>query len=477
MTSRVRAGWPAWILILTGSLAVVLTAGLGATAAVTVHDQAARLADVTAAEQRLAAGGLDDDLTRDLLRVQQDEVALFRTHVDSSAQDPQLRDPSLDLYTVDQDLTAITHRPGVSTAAVSDADLIQRELAVYTGLEAMAVSENRQAMPVGAAYLREASGYLRDNTLDRAEAISQEDRARLLAQNEAAAGYPRLLVVVAVVALAYLVVAQAFLAWRTHRVFNVRLLTAGLLVVLVAGAAVTALLISRHRAVDAGPSAKSAADLTAVQRDVTRMGFDDQLTLSDFGEDCTGTISPATGDRSTIYTYPSTCAYEQDVLDSFTGSGTFSQDLETAVQSAPDDGLRAQLAGVQRSAAGWTADEMSLPTLQNLAAYPSTHMDQYPRYDPDFLSQELPRYTSPDVEAQAGKAVTEDFDAMQQVLPGAIDREWAGFARQTGGDRHLLGLLASIPVLLGAVGVALLLIVASFRQVVREHFSSGEDDR
>lgn len=440
-------------------------------------DQGARLAEVTAAEQRLAAGGLDDDLNRDLLQVQQDEVALFRGHVDSSAQEPRLRDPSVDLYKVDEDLTAITHRPGVSTATASEADLIQRELTVYTGLEAMAVSENRQALPVGAAYLREASGYLRDNTLARAEAISAEDRTRLLAQNEAAGRYPLLLVVVAVMAVTCLVLVQVFLAWRTHRVFNVRLLTAGLLVFLVAGASVTAVFLSSHQAVDALPSAKSASDLTAVQRDVTGMGFDDQLTLSDFGEDCTGSISPPNGDRSTIYTYPSTCAYEQDVLDNFTASGTFSRDLAVALQSAPDDGLRAQLAGVQRTAAGWTADESSLPTLQNLAAYPSIHLDRYPRYDPDFLSNLLPTYTNPDVEAQAGKAVTDDFDSAQQVLTGAIDREWSGFAAKTGNDRHLLGLLASIPVLLGAAAVAVLLIFMSFRQLVREHFSDGEDGR
>jgi hypothetical protein len=243
-----------------------------------------------------------------------------------------------------------------------------------------------------------------------------------------------------------------------------------------AGSAVFALLSSRHRVVTwASPLARSATDLTAVQRDVTRMGFDDQLTLSDFGEDCTGTIVPASGDRSTHYTYPSTCLYEQDVLNTLAAPGAFAQDLATALRNAPDAELRQQLAAVQAEAASWTTDENALPTLQNLAGSSVTYSGPYPRYDTRFLAGVLPHYTSPDAEAQAGQAVTDDEGSMQQVLTAAIGREWAGLAQQTDKEAHLIDLVARIPVLIAVGAVTLLLIYGTFRRAVREYFSTGED--
>jgi hypothetical protein len=112
---------------------------------------------------------------------------------------------------------------GPAAAAVA---AISTQLPVYTGLVETARSANRLGLPVGAAYLREASGVMRDQLLPAAqqlfEAVSeQRDEAR-----DSAGRFPWFAMLLGLLLLACLVILQGSLTRRTNRLFNVGLLVA-----------------------------------------------------------------------------------------------------------------------------------------------------------------------------------------------------------------------------------------------------------
>ncbi|MDQ7908445.1 hypothetical protein RB614_28345 [Phytohabitans sp. ZYX-F-186] len=103
---------------------------------------------------------------------------------------------------------------------------IAAQLPVYTGLVETARVYNRQGVPVGGAYLREASGVMRERLLPAAQelytAVSEElDEAR-----GDAGAFPWFAVALGVLTIAALVVVQRFLTRRTNRVFNIGLVAA-----------------------------------------------------------------------------------------------------------------------------------------------------------------------------------------------------------------------------------------------------------
>ncbi|GGM90850.1 hypothetical protein GCM10011609_29950 [Lentzea pudingi] len=116
----------------------------------------------------------------------------------------------------------------LSVATASSPDLtatLAAQLPVYTGLIETARTNNRQGFPVGAAYLREASGLMRTQLLPAAQELYRAETDRVArAQDEA--NFP---VVSALVALAFviaLVLIQRYLTRRTNRLLNVGLLVA-----------------------------------------------------------------------------------------------------------------------------------------------------------------------------------------------------------------------------------------------------------
>jgi hypothetical protein len=103
---------------------------------------------------------------------------------------------------------------------------IAAQLPVYTGLVETARVYNRQGVPVGGAYLREASGVMRERLLPAAQdlytAVSDElDEAR-----GDAGAFPWFAVALGLLTVAALVVVQRYLTRRTNRVFNVGLVAA-----------------------------------------------------------------------------------------------------------------------------------------------------------------------------------------------------------------------------------------------------------
>jgi hypothetical protein len=100
------------------------------------------------------------------------------------------------------------------------------ELPVYTGLVETARADNLLGYPVGAAYLREASGLMRDTLLPAANDVYVTETAQLGHDSEAAASYPYVAVALAVLMLAALVLVQRYLTVRTRRFVNLGLVVA-----------------------------------------------------------------------------------------------------------------------------------------------------------------------------------------------------------------------------------------------------------
>jgi hypothetical protein len=117
----------------------------------------------------------------------------------------------------------------LSVATASSPDLtatLAAQLPVYTGLIETARTNNRQGFPLGAAYLREASGLMRTQLLPAAQELYRSETNGVAAAQERAARFPVSEVLLGLLALAALGGAQAYLTRRTNRLLNVGLLIA-----------------------------------------------------------------------------------------------------------------------------------------------------------------------------------------------------------------------------------------------------------
>ena len=184
-------------------------------------------------------------------------------------------------------LEAATAAAGRSAAA-KDLAALSVSLPVYAGEVETARADNRLGLPLGAAYLREASGLMRGTLLPAAREVSAEANSQLSAASGQATGLPLALVLLAIAALVgyTLFRAQRWLFRRTHRVLNPGLVVASVAAVvsllwlgIALGVARADLL--RARAQGSAPVAALAqADVAALQAHA-----DESLTLIDAGGD------------------------------------------------------------------------------------------------------------------------------------------------------------------------------------------------
>ena len=116
------------------------------------------------------------------------------------------------------------------SAVGDDLAMLSGQLPVYTDEVGTARADNRLGLPLGAAYLREASGLLRGTLLPSASDIYTRESALLTSASAQATGLP--LIVIAVVAglgLGYVLYRSSrWLSRHTHRVVNYGLLLAAL---------------------------------------------------------------------------------------------------------------------------------------------------------------------------------------------------------------------------------------------------------
>jgi hypothetical protein len=130
----------------------------------------------------------------------------------------------------------------IAAAAANPADAaslagVNDRVATYKGLIERASANNRQQLPVGAAYLRQAGDLLRSQIVPALDQVSAANRLRVSDAYTGADAATARLVGAGAVVLVGLVLVQLWLARRTHRVFNALLVaaTVGVLVALVVG--------------------------------------------------------------------------------------------------------------------------------------------------------------------------------------------------------------------------------------------------
>ncbi len=187
---------------------------------------------------------------------------------------------------------ARTQVPGqlksTATAAGDDLVTLSAELPVYAGEVETARADNRLGLPLGAAYLREASALLRGKLLPAASDMYTRESGLLTVSSAQATGLPLVLVTIVIgLGIGYVLYrASRWLTRHTHRVLNW-----GLVAAFVAGAIsllwlVAAFAFGRADLVQAQEhgatpvEALARADIAALQAHA-----DESLTLIDNGGD------------------------------------------------------------------------------------------------------------------------------------------------------------------------------------------------
>jgi hypothetical protein len=195
---------------------------------------------------------------------------------------------SRDLRLASGSLATLTREVGGSADARARVATITQQLPVYSGLVDTARANNRQGLPIGAAYLRQASGLLTATILPRADQLYSIEAARL--GSEYATGTSTIalaiLVAVAVVGIALLIATQLYLSRLTHRVLNVPLLVATVVLAVVSIWAIAGLIGEQNALAKAQTHGSDAvAVLSATRVLVSRAQSDQSLTLANRGSD------------------------------------------------------------------------------------------------------------------------------------------------------------------------------------------------
>jgi hypothetical protein len=142
---------------------------------------------------------------------------------------------------------------------------LNSDVLTYAGLIEQARATNRQALPVGAQYLRLASSGLRTDALPVLDALVKANEARVRAEFDTASGVAAAFIAIGVLTLLVLAGGMVWLSRRTHRYVNPPLAaaTAAVLVTLVIGAISLAAVGSRVSTVRDGSYAATLATATA----------------------------------------------------------------------------------------------------------------------------------------------------------------------------------------------------------------------
>jgi hypothetical protein len=217
-------------------------------------------ADATAASAFLS-GGLEPLAAR---RRYQADIAQAASHLESAT-------------------AAAGHSP-----AARDLATLSAGLPVYTGEVETARADNRLGLPLGAAYLRDASSLMRSTLLPAARNVSAQANGQLSAASGRATGLPLALVLLAAAAIVGYVLyrAQRWLLRRTHRRLNPGLVVASLAAVVsllwlaIAFAVARADLLQARDHGSAPVATLAQADSAALQARA-----DESLTLIDAGGD------------------------------------------------------------------------------------------------------------------------------------------------------------------------------------------------
>ena len=195
-----------------------------------------------------------------------------------------------DIAAASESLAVLTREVGNSPLARDAVATVARGLPTYTGLVESARANNRQAFPVGAAYMRQASTLLDTTILPAARRLYTTEAERLRDDYDTGTSSPWLVAfAVAILALiAMLVYAQWSLARISNRIFNVPMVAATVLLVALGAWGVTAMTREQDALASAQRNGSDSVEvLSAARILVSRAQSDESLTLIARGGDTT----------------------------------------------------------------------------------------------------------------------------------------------------------------------------------------------
>ncbi|HWS35933.1 MAG TPA: hypothetical protein VN408_24745, partial [Actinoplanes sp.] len=235
MLSRDRITTPRlYWLVATGLVVIGLATGTGA-----VTDVRSRIATIGVITEVKGPTSVD---AQTLYRALADADATAATaFLATDGESAVLRTRYLD------DIAKATAALTVALRGADDLDaehlrVVADQLPVYTGLVETARSNHRLGVPLGGAYLREASGLMQKTILPAATAVFERSNRLLSVEHRHAAAVPWPVVLLALLTGGTLLAAQLLLSRRSRRTFNRGLVAAslaGTLALLWSGVALT----------------------------------------------------------------------------------------------------------------------------------------------------------------------------------------------------------------------------------------------
>jgi hypothetical protein len=211
------------------------------------------------------------------------------TFLTGGLEPPQQRAHYLqDLRLATGSLTTLTREVGGSSMARAAVGTITDQLPVYTGLVDTARANNRQGFPIGAAYLRLASTLLTGTMLPAANQLYAIEAQRLGDDyRSGTSNTPLVVLAIAIaVALVILIAAQRFVTRVSHRILNVWMLLATLVIAGVSAWAVIGLIGQRNALIRAQRNGSDSVEVLAASKVLlSRAQTDQSLTLVSRGTD------------------------------------------------------------------------------------------------------------------------------------------------------------------------------------------------
>jgi len=208
-------------------IGVLLSLAWGALAGFTASQYAAAASSVVTTREPLSL-----DAQQIYSRLSDANDAAATAFLTGGLEPPAVRQRYLaDIGAAASGIEAATANGGAASgAAAQDLNTLAEDLPVYAGEVETARADNRLGLPLGAAYLREASGLMRSTLLPAASGMDAAENVSLDATSAQATGLPLISVTLAVgLVIGYLLYRAArWLRRRTNRVLNLGLVAAGL---------------------------------------------------------------------------------------------------------------------------------------------------------------------------------------------------------------------------------------------------------
>jgi hypothetical protein len=180
-------------------------------------------------------------------------------------------------------LAEIAREVGTSSASGAAVRRITQRLPVYAGLIDNARANNRQGFPVGSAYLRRASGTMRDEMLPSARELYRIEAQNLIARyRDGVAAWTALVVALAGGALlALLAATQVYMARATRRVVNPGLALASVVLLVLLAWTLAAFALQQSRLMAGQREGSDPVELlTATRILASRAQADESIALA-----------------------------------------------------------------------------------------------------------------------------------------------------------------------------------------------------